>query len=352
MKISTSNTQPRERSTASGQWIRSRIGYAVFLTAAAIVLLMSMLISISVGVAGGNIWDFFTAIFQPDTSPELSQIMLEMRLPRALAACVTGAAFALAGTVMQGITRNPLADAGLLGINAGACFLVALCTAAFPMLSSWGLMGAAFFGAALAAAMVYGFGAKRKKADPICLILAGSAVSAFLTALSQGISLAFGLSKDLSFWTVGSLSGVLWPQVRGVIPWLLAGAIPGLLLSPKLSLLALGDESAEGLGVNVGAVRVSGLAIVLVLAGVSVSLVGGISFVGLIVPHMVRRLVGADYRRMAPAAMLLGAVLLVLSDVAARMIHAPFDTPVGALVSVIGVPVFLLLTYRNGRAAL
>ena len=144
MKISTSNTQPRERSTASGQWIRSRIGYAVFLTAAAIVLLMSMLISISVGVAGGNIRDFFTAIFQPDTSPELSQIMLEMRLPRALAACITGAAFALAGTVMQGITRNPLADAGLLGINAGACFLVALCTAAFPMLSSWGLMGAAF----------------------------------------------------------------------------------------------------------------------------------------------------------------------------------------------------------------
>ena len=128
--------------------------------------------------------------------------------------------------------------------------------------------------------------------------------------------------------------------------------IVGILLSPKLSLLSLGDESAAGLGVNVGAVRIFGLAIVLILAGVSVSLVGGISFVGLIVPHMARRLVGTDYRRIAPAAMLLGAVLLVLSDVAARMIHAPFDTPVGALVSVIGVPVFLLLTYRNGGARL
>lgn len=352
MKMLTNNTQPHGRSFVPGQWIRSGAGYAVFLASATIVLLISMLISVGVGVAGGNIRDLFKSLFQPNGSPELSQIMLEMRLPRALAACVTGAAFALAGTVMQGITRNPLADAGLLGINAGACFLVALCTAVFPSLSSWGLMGAAFLGAALAAAMVYGFGAKGKKAEPIRLILAGSAVSAFLTALSQGISLAFGLSKDLSFWTVGSLSGVLWPQVRVVIPWLLAAAIVGILLSPKLSLLALGDESAAGLGVNVGAVRIFGLVIVLVLAGVSVSLVGGISFVGLIVPHMTRRLVGTDYRRMAPAAMLLGAVLLVLSDVAARMIHAPFDTPVGALVSVIGVPVFLLLTYRNGRAKL
>ena len=184
-------------------------GYTVFLASAAIVLLISMLISVSVGVAGGNIRELFKAIFQPNTSPELSQIMLEMRLPRALAACVTGAAFALAGTVMQGITRNPLADAGLLGINAGACFLVALSTAVFPALSAWGLMGAAFLGTVLAAVMVYGFGAKRKKAEPIQLILAGSAVSAFLTALSQGISLAFGLSKDLSFWTVGSLSGIL-----------------------------------------------------------------------------------------------------------------------------------------------
>lgn len=352
MKISTNNIQPHERFTASRQWIRSRAGYTVFLASAAIVLLISMLISVSVGVAGGNIRELFKAIFQPNTSPELSQIMLEMRLPRALAACVTGAAFALAGTVMQGITRNPLADAGLLGINAGACFLVALSTALFPALSAWGLMGAAFLGTVLAAVMVYGFGAKRKKAEPIQLILAGSAVSAFLTALSQGISLAFGLSKDLSFWTVGSLSGILWPQVRMVIPWLLAAEIVGILLSPKLSLLSLGDESAAGLGVNVGAVRIFGLAIVLILAGVSVSLVGGISFVGLIVPHMARRLVGTDYRRIAPAAMLLGAVLLVLSDVAARMIHAPFDTPVGALVSVIGVPVFLLLTYRNGGARL
>lgn len=261
-------------------------------------------------------------------------------------------AFALSGTVMQGITCNPLADAGLLGINAGACFAVTLCTAFLPTLSYNGLMGAAFLGATVAALIVYGFGAKKKKADPIRLILAGSAVSSFLTALSQGMSLAFGLSKDLSFYTAGSLSGILWPQVKAVTPWLLIAVIIGLLLAPKLSILALGDESASGLGVNVGLVRAFGLFAVLLLAGASVSLVGGISFVGIIIPHVARKLVGADYRRLAPAAALMGAVLLILSDVAARMLQAPFDTPTGALVSVIGVPIFLLLTYRNGGTKL
>ena len=165
MKISTNNIRPHERFTLQGSGFAPGWLYR-FLASAAIVLLISMLISVSVGVAGGNIRELFKAIFQPNTSPELSQIMLEMRLPRALAACVTGAAFALAGTVMQGITRNPLADAGLLGINAGACFLVALSTAVFPALSAWGLMGAAFLGTVLAAVMVYGFGAKRKRPSP------------------------------------------------------------------------------------------------------------------------------------------------------------------------------------------
>ena len=339
-------------STASGQWIHSKTGYILFLLILAALLIVSALIAVGVGIAGGSVSELIHTLLHLDLSTSLSQIMLEMRLPRVAAACITGAAFALSGTVMQGITRNPLADAGLLGINAGACFAVTLCTAFLPTLSYNGLMGAAFLGATVAALIVYGFGAKKKKADPIRLILAGSAVSSFLTALSQGMSLAFGLSKDLSFYTAGSLSGILWPQVKAVTPWLLIAVIIGLLLAPKLSILALGDESASGLGVNVGLVRAFGLFAVLLLAGASVSLVGGISFVGIIIPHVARKLVGADYRRLAPAAALMGAVLLVLSDVAARMLQAPFDTPTGALVSVIGVPIFLLLTYRNGGTKL
>lgn len=348
MKMWTSKTRSEKCAAALGQRRFSPAGYGVFLLLSAMVLLASILLSVSVGVAGGTPGELVFGILRGDISPQLSQIMVEMRLPRAGAACVTGASFALAGTIMQGITGNPLADAGLLGINAGACFLVALAAVIFPSLSSGGQMAFAFAGAVLAAGMVYGLGTKGGKAQPVRLILAGCAVSAFLTALSQGIALAFGLSKDLSFWTAGSLSGVLWPQVKAALPWLFAAMAAGLLLAPKLSILALGEESAAGLGVNVGMTRFAGLFTVLLLAGVSVSLAGGISFVGLLVPHVVRRLVGTDYRRVVPAAMLLGAILLVLADVAARMLYAPYDTPVGALVSVIGVPAFLLLVYGDG----
>lgn len=278
--------------------------------------------------------------------------MLKMRMPRALAALFSGTAFALAGGVMQGVTRNPLADAGLLGINAGAGFLVALTAVLFPSMSNAGTILSAFFGAALAVALVYGIGIGKYKSGPIRLILAGSAVSALLTSLSQAISLSFGLSRALSFWTAGSLSGITWQSLLLTLPWITGSGLAALLLSGRLSVLALGEESAAGLGVNVKSVRLAGIGCVLVMAGASVSLVGGISFLGLIVPHMARFLTGGDYRRLLPISALFGGILLVLADIAARLVNAPFDTPVGALVSAIGVPLFLVLTYRKKGAVL
>ncbi len=314
-------------------------------------LLLSVLFSVSVGVAGGSVRTLIYALAHPGQSSGIGAVMLQMRMPRALAACFTGAAFALAGSVMQGVTGNPLADAGLLGINAGAGFMVALTAVLLPALPAPGTMLAAFLGAALAVAMVYGLGVGRRKPGTIRLILAGSAVSALLTALSQGISLAFGLSKALSYWTAGSLSGITWESLRLTVPWIAGAGIVGLALSGRLSVLALGEESAAGLGVNVRALRLTGIGVVLILAGASVSLVGGISFLGLIVPHIARFLTGEDYRRLLPVSALLGAILLVLADVAARTMNAPFDTPVGALVSAIGVPAFLALARRRKGAA-
>lgn len=337
---------------ASSRWTRTKAGYIVSLLLMSVFLLTSILFSSSIGVAGGNLSLLMDTLLHPGTSSDIGSIMLEMRIPRALAACFTGAAFALAGGVMQGVTRNPLADAGLLGINAGAGFLVALTAVVFPALPLLGTMLAAFLGAALAVVMVYGMGMGRQKSSAIRLILAGSAVSALLTALSQGITLTFGLAKALSFWTAGSLSGITWKSLLLTIPWIVGAGLFSFLLSGRLSVLALGEESAAGLGVNVWALRLAGIAAVLILAGASVSLVGGISFLGLIVPHIARFLVGEDYRRLLPVSALLGGLLLVLADVAARSINAPFDTPVGALVSAIGVPVFLTLTYRKKGAVL
>lgn len=332
--------------------IRTRTGYIAILVLMAFVLLLAILFSSSIGVAGGNPSLLMDTLVHPGTPSDIGRIILEMRIPRALAACFTGAAFALAGGVMQGVTRNPLADAGLLGINAGAGFLVALTAVLFPSLPHIGTMLAAFLGAALAVGMVYGMGMGRRKSSAIRLILAGSAVSALLTALSQGITLTFGIAKALSFWTAGSLSGITWKSLLLTIPWITVAGLFSFLLSGQLSVLSLGEESAAGLGVHVWALRLAGITAVLVLAGASVSLVGGISFLGLIVPHTARFLVGEDYRRLLPMSALLGGVLLVLADIAARSVNAPFDTPVGALVSLIGVPIFLALTYRKKGAVL
>lgn len=334
------------------QMMRTKAGYIVTFVLMVVFLLLSILLSSSLGVAGGNLSLLIDALIYPDTTSDIGRIMLEMRIPRALAACFTGAAFAIAGGVMQGVTRNPLADAGLLGINAGAGFLVALTAVVFPSLPLSGTMLAAFLGAALAVVMVYGLGMGRHKSSAIRLILAGSAVSALLTALSQGITLTFGIAKALSFWTAGSLSGITWKSLLLTIPWIVGAGLFSFLLSGRLSVLALGEDSALGLGVNVWALRFVGIAVVLILAGASVSLVGGISFLGLIVPHIARILVGEDYRRLLPLSALMGGLLLVLADIAARSINAPFDTPVGALVSAIGVPVFLVLTYRKKGVAL
>jgi iron complex transport system permease protein len=334
------------------RWLRTKTGFALSLVMMGIALLLSLLISVSVGVAGGNISILINALFHPAASADMGRIMLEMRMPRALAACVAGAAFALAGGVMQGVTRNPLADAGLLGINAGAGFFIALAAVILPPLPSSGTMIFAFMGAALAVLLVYGIGMGKHKSGSIRLILAGSAVSALLTALSQGISLTFGLSKSLSFWTAGSLSGITWQSLLLTAPWIVGAGLISQFLSGRLSVLSLGEESAAGLGVNIWAVRLVGIGVVLILAGASVSLVGGISFLGLIVPHIARFFAGEDYRRVLPVSALLGSILLVLADIAARTINAPFDTPVGALVSAIGVPVFLVLTYRKKGAIL
>ncbi len=325
--------------------IRKRKLYSVFLVILFLVLFLSLVLSVSTGVAGGDLLTLLNA--RTEEAIELKRIMLEMRLPRALAACFTGAAFAVSGGVMQGVTRNPLADAGLLGINAGAGFFVALSAVLFPSLPATGMMFSAFLGALTAVIMVYGLGMGKQKSGTIRLILAGSAVSALLTALSQGISLTFGISKDLSFWTAGSLSGITWNQLLITIPWITGGIFAALLLSGKLSVMAFGEESASGLGVNVRSARVMSILTVLVMSGASVSMVGGISFLGLIVPHAARFVVGGEYRKFIPVSALFGAILLVLADVAARTINAPFDTPVGALVSALGVPVFMGIAYRK-----
>lgn len=251
---------------------------------------------------------------------------------------------------MQGMTRNPLADSGLLGLNAGAGFVLALCFAFLPGLPFMQLILYSFLGAAVGAIMVYGVGSMSKNGlTPVRLALAGAAVTALLVAVSEGVAIYFNIGQDLAFWYAGGVAGTKWVQLKIMTPWVVAALIAALLLSRSITLLSLGDEVATGLGQRTGWVKLACAIVVLVLAGTAVSAVGAIGFVGLVIPHIARSLVGVDYRWIIPCSAVLGSLLMVIADIGARMINPPYETPIGTLIALIGVPFFLYLARKQRR---
>lgn len=315
-----------------------------------LALILAIGLSISFGAADIKLATVWTAVFHFNADLTAHQIIQEIRLPRVLGAAMVGACFAVAGALMQGMTRNPLADSGLLGLNAGAAFMLALCFAFFPGLPYMYLIMYSFLGAGLGVGIVYGVGSmSRNGLTPMRLVLAGAAVSALLGALSEGIALYFRIGQDLAFWYAGGVSGTKWINLQIMFPWILAAMIGAIILSRSITLLSLGEEVAVGLGQKVKTIKLFGMIIVLILAGAAVSVVGAVAFVGLIVPHLTRLIVGHDYRWIIPCSMVMGGLLVVLADLCARMINPPYETPIGALISLIGVPFFLYLARKGGK---
>ncbi|MDF2922769.1 MAG: feuB 4 [Paenibacillaceae bacterium] len=315
------------------------------------VLGIGILYSVSQGALDIPLHVTWEAILHPDKMNPQHLIINNLRLPRALASAMIGAAFAVAGAVMQGITRNPMADSGLMGLNAGSGFVLAICFAFFSGISYLQIILLSFIGAALGALLVYGIASmQRGGATPMRLVLAGAAVTALLTALSQGIAIYFNVSRNLMFWTSGGVAGSDWQQLRMVAPVVGATLLGAMILSRSISLMNLGEDVAQGLGLRTGMVKAAGTIIVLLLAGTSVAVVGAVGFIGLVIPHITRGIVGPDYRFIIPASAVLGALLLVLADLAARMLNPPSEIPVGALVALIGIPFFLYLARKQRRA--
>lgn len=315
-----------------------------------IAILLGLAVSVSVGAADIKLFTVWQAIFNFNPDLTQHQIIQELRLPRAVAGAMVGACFAVAGAIMQGMTRNPLADSGLLGINAGAGFMLAFCFAFLPGLSFLDLMFFSFIGAGIGAGVVYGIGSlSRGGLTPVRLVLAGAAVQALLIALSEGLAIYYRIGQDLAFWYAGGLAGTKWLQIKIIFPWVAVGLIGAMLISRSVTLLSLGDEVAVGLGLKTRWIKLIGMIIVLMLAGAAVSIVGSIGLVGLIIPHLARYLVGVDYRWIIPCSAILGSLLIILADIGARMINPPFETPVGAIVVLIGIPFFLYLARKEGR---
>ncbi|WP_246362970.1 FecCD family ABC transporter permease [Paenibacillus alba] len=315
-----------------------------------IALLFIMFIAISYGAKDLTLSTVWSAVFHYNSELTTHQIIHELRLPRVLGAAIIGAGFAVAGTLMQGITRNPLADSGILGINAGATFMVALSFAFFPDMPYSMLMLVSFLGAVLSTAFIFLLGASTPGGlTPLRLTLAGSVVAALLHSLSSGIAIYYNLNQDLAFWYAGGVAGVKWQHLKLLVPMILLGIVGAVLISRSVSLISLGEEVSAGLGVKTRRIRLLGIILAVILAGVGVSAVGSIGFVGLVIPHIARRIVGVDYRYIIPLSGLLGAVLLVLADLGARMVHPPKELAISLMVALVGVPFFLYLARKERR---
>ncbi|MBB5830371.1 FecCD family ABC transporter permease [Brachybacterium aquaticum] len=326
---------------------------ALAIAGAVVALAIACLLSLLVGartVPPGTVWQALVA-FDPTSA---DHAVLASRLQRTLAGLAVGAALALAGAGLQGMTRNPLADPGILGLNAGASAAVALGVYLLSISQVTQFMVAGFAGAALAAVTVYAIAsATRSGATPITLAIAGAAVTAGLgSVVSALVVLDQGSLDRMRAWQVGVLGARDLGDLAAVAPALLLGAALVLLPARALNALALGDDAATGLGVHVARTRVVlGIGIVL-LVGAAVALAGPVGFLGLVVPHAVRLLVGADHRRLLPLCLLVGPTVLLLADVVGRVIAPPAEVQVGVMTALLGVPVFLVLIRTRKRVAL
>ncbi|WP_270169060.1 FecCD family ABC transporter permease [Paenibacillus sp. SYP-B4298] len=314
-----------------------------------LTVLMSAL-SISFGAADMRIATAWEAIFRFDPTLTEHQIIQTMRLPRTVADLMVGCSLAVCGAIMQGTTRNPLADSGLMGISSGAAFAIALCLAFLPGYTYGQMMLFACLGAALATGMTYFIASLgRRGMTPQRLVLAGLSISMLFSALSQYLAINYNLGRALAFWTAGSTAGAKWGELLLIFPLFIGGVLLALALSPSVTVLSMGEDVAGGLGIRSGLIKGLSTIVVLVLTGLAVVVVGPVGFVGLITPHIVRYMVGVDYRYIIPAAALYGALLTVSADLAGRLVNKPFETPIGIIFSIIGVPYFLFLARRQRR---
>lgn len=337
---------------------RPQLLIGVLLVASILAVVLSVAVG-SVGIAPARVLDVIRAHLLPWTGPGTGgledQIVWVFRLPRALLGFVVGAALAVAGAVLQAVVRNPLADPFVFGVSSGASVAavaaLTLTTGLFAVVST---PIAAFVGALATTILVFVLAQQGGRVTPNRLVLAGVALSYLLSSITSYLVLRSsgtdqGVGQVLS-WLAGSLAAATWSDLGIPTLVLVAATILLVLTAPVLNAFLTGDETAASLGVDIGRVRLVLFVITSLLVGVVVAVSGAIGFVGLVVPHAVRMVIGSDHRWVLPASALAGGLLLVVVDIGARLILAPTEVPVGLLTAVVGAPFFLWLLRRSGRA--
>ncbi|GAA2412564.1 MULTISPECIES: iron chelate uptake ABC transporter family permease subunit [Streptomyces] len=344
------DSPPEQRAeTAPAPPTRRAIRAFGLLLAVAILVLVA-LASIAIGAKELSLGQVWHGLFED--SGTYGDVVVAERLSRTVLGLLAGAALGLAGAVLQALTRNPLADPGLLGINAGASAAVVTAVTFLGITSLSGYVWFAFFGAAAVGALVWFLGGSRG-ATPVRLALAGTAISAALYGYLQAVMIMddAALGK-MRFWTVGSLSAANDSTIRQVLPFLLAGMVLALALSRPLNAMAMGDDTAKALGANLNRTRALSMLAATVLCGAATAACGPIVFVGLMVPHVVRSFTGPDLRWILPYAAILSPVLLLGADVIGRIVARPAELQVGIITAILGGPVFIYLVRRRRTAQL
>ncbi|MFF2157469.1 FecCD family ABC transporter permease [Paenibacillus chitinolyticus] len=332
--------------------LRTNTLKTIGLLTGAALLILAMGCSIVYGYTGTNwhtAWDAYRAF----NGSNEHLIIREARMPRALIAAAVGSSLAIAGVLMQALTKNPLASPGLLGINAGAGLLIVIAMSLLSVSSLSTLAWIAFLGAAIASAVVYMLGSVgREGLTPMKLTLAGAAVAALANSLTQGVLLSNETRiQDVLYWLAGSVEGRKLDILLPVLPYLGAAWLVALLLSSQINVLMMGEDVAVGLGQRTVYIKLIAAVVVVFLAGGSVAVAGPIGFVGIIVPHLVRSLVGFDHRWVIPYAGICGALLLVAADTLSRFIIMPQEVPVGVMTAFIGTPFFVYIARRGFKTS-
>ncbi|MBQ1095332.1 iron ABC transporter permease [Streptomyces sp. b94] len=344
----TAVERPLPRGTTEAR--RRRV---VGLGALAVLLVVAAAASLAVGARALSPAEVWHGLFAaPDSDQRLTEIRLivrTVRVPRTVLAVVAGIALGIGGALIQGYTRNPIADTGLLGVNSGASFAVVSGIALFGFTNPFQYVWFAFLGAAVAGVVVFGLSSiGRGAGNPLTLALAGQGVTVFLAAMTTAVALTDKASLNaLRFWNAGSVAGVGFGVIWPVTGFVAVGLALALTTLPAINLLNLGDDVARGLGVNIALSRTVGIVAITLLAGAATAACGPIAFIGLMVAHVARYLTGPDYRWLVPYAGLLGAVVLLVCDIVGRLVVRPGELDAGVLVALLGAPFFAALVWRG-----
>ncbi|GIN63279.1 ferrichrome ABC transporter permease [Robertmurraya siralis] len=314
-----------------------------------LLIIVMIIISVSYGTKEIGIETIWQALLHFDEGNVDHQIIRTSRIPRAIAVLFVGAFLAVAGAIMQGITRNYLASPSLMGVNDGSAFMITLALVMAPGLGNYEMMFLSIVGSALGAGLVFGFGAAIKNGlSPVRLAIIGTVIGTFLSSVASAVAMYFQVSQTVAAWYNTKIHIIDVDMLLLSVPFGLVGVLIALFCAQAITVASLGEDIAVGLGQKTKLIRYLSMFSVVLLTGTAVALVGKIAFVGLVIPHIVRFLVGVDYRSIIPCSLLVGAFFLSLCDLVSRFINFPFETPIGVVTAFIGIPFFLYLIRSRG----